>query len=179
MRRVIFLPTVFCLIVMTASLGVRGQNPRLPVGTDILKRELNNQATLKDLGPIDVSAEGADQMLSKGGLTKENIEIYVSTKLKAAGITIDEKALPTFLVNVHAIDIGGQRIAFKVRAELYQEVRLERRKNVLTLAPTWMIDGIGTAKTSELHKVLEAISAALDKFITQYKSENGGPEAKP
>jgi hypothetical protein len=177
MRWVILIPVT--VLVFGLSSAITAQVPPLPVDPKISKEALDNQATLKDLGPIDISFEGSNTTLDKLGLTKEYVRSFIAKKLKAAGIAIDEKALPTFLINVHILDIGDQKLAFKIRAEMYQVVTLERRKNVATLAATWMIDGLGTEKLSDPHEIASAIVGCIDKFVLQYKAENSELLRKP
>ena len=166
-KSIIFLITLlFTIMIGTPAFGVDA--------------ELTRQ-TIKGLEGVNVIVEdiqlNIQKYAQKAGITKEQIQRDVETKLKSNGIKVlteDEwlktPGRPVLYVNINTHETEKYWYAYNIRLELKQVVSLEANPSIKTLASTWSINITGVANIGTLGVIKNAVDGLVSRFITALKS---------
>jgi len=137
--------------------------------------------TIKGLEGVNVIVEdiqpNIQRYAQKAGITKEQIQKDVETKLKSNGIKVLTKdewlktpGRPVLYVNINTHETEKYWYAYNVRLELKQVVSLEANPSIKTLASTWSINMTGMANIGTLGVIKNAVDGLVSRFISALKS---------
>ena len=136
--------------------------------------------TIKGLAGVNVVVEdiqpNIQRYAQKAGITKEQIQKDVETKLKSNGIKIlanDEwlktPGRPVLYVNVNTHETEKYWYAYDVRLELKQIVSLEANPSIKTLATTWSINMTSVANIGTLGVIKNTVDGLVSRFVSASK----------
>ncbi len=146
----------------------------------------DNRASLKGLTGVYVLVENMPPEVEKAGLTAELIQSDAEGRLKGAGLTILTKkefigqpGAPRIYIQVNSAKYKGKylwsadKVAFSIRLELGQLVKLSRDPNIEVHATTWRTSMVGYADEKKLKTVREDVGRMVDRFIEAWKRAGG------
>ena len=150
--------------------------------TSAIDTELTRR-TISGLQGVNVIVEemqpNIQRYSQKTGLTKEQIQTDVETKLRSAGIkvfTLSEwqktPGRPVFYVNINTHEYERYWYAYNINLELRQIVSLEANPSLKTLASTWSIEMTGTANIGTLSSIRNNVGSLVDKFVEACRAAN-------
>jgi len=133
--------------------------------------------TLSGFDTLKVEVEQLAPDLEKAGITKEQIQTDIETKLKAAGIKVkksSETVAPYVVlhVSVNSIDNGVGGFAVSVNTALNQLVVLDRKKSVTSVAGTWESKSIVSVTKEKVQAIRNFVNLQIDLFINAYRKAN-------
>jgi hypothetical protein len=170
-KRVWALPLlVSCFLLLTSA-------PVFSIDSDLTRR------TISGLPGVNVTVEeiqpNIQKYAQKVGLTSEQIQRAIESRLKAAGIRIyswndwlKTPGKPSLYVNVNTHEYEKYWYAYDVSLELKQMVSLEINPSTKTLAATWSQNMTGIANIGTLDSIRNDVMRLTDRFIDAYKSVN-------
>jgi hypothetical protein len=132
-----------------------------------------DRATLRGLKAVNVVLDRLAPELTQEGLTQQDLQTRLETRLRDAQIPLDTTA-PEF-VGLRVTSVRGNRGPFGLSFTLaaYQPVTLVRDKNVKTAAPTWDVETVVVADPKVLRQAsLESVDELAGRFISAWKSVN-------
>jgi hypothetical protein len=134
---------------------------------------------LKGFDTLRVKVENLPPELDKLGLTKEQIQTDVETKLRQAGFTIKDIFEPALYISVEAIEDNCGGFAVNVRTDLIHSVILKKDEffrpsdfRPLYFLATWKSANIIVVNKSNLQQIRDVVSNQVDKFINDYQEAN-------
>lgn len=138
------------------------------------------RSTLKGIKALRVEIEPLPSDLEKLGLTHDQIQTDVELRLRQSGISVSDPldtATPLLWVafnSQHQTD--SPVLGFSIKVEFIQFVRLSRNTRIRAPAPTWTVDGVGTADVSPSEATRTEIRGLLrdfvDRFLNAYLEQN-------
>lgn len=139
--------------------------------TDSAVRTLNGFDTLK----VEVERLAPD--LQKAGITTEQIQTDVETKLRQAGLKIkntSEIKTPyiVLFVSVNSIDNGVGGFAVSVSSSLNQLIVLDRNKSLTSVASTWESRSIVSVIKEKVQSIRSFVNLQTDLFVNAYRKAN-------
>ena len=139
--------------------------------TDSAIKTLNGFDTLK----IEVERLAPD--LQKAGITTEQIQTDVETKLRQAGLKIkspSEKNAPyiVLFVSVNSIDNGVGGFAVSVTTSLNQLIVLDRNKSLTSVASTWESRSIVSVIKEKVQSIRGFVNLQIDLFVNAHRKAN-------
>jgi hypothetical protein len=141
----------------------------------------SNLATLRGLKGVGVLVENLPPEVEKEGLIKNQIQIEVESKLRAAGIKVltREECLKTpgqpylyININVNTAKTESDLYPYAIDALLIQKVSLLRNPELTTYAVTWSMGGIGSIDKQILGQLRGDVEEVVQVFIKAFLSEN-------
>lgn len=137
--------------------------------------------TLKGFDTLKVEVEPLAPDLEKAGITKEQIQTDVETKLRRAGFKIKnprETVTPYVMlhVNVNSIDNGVGGFAVSITSSINQFVILERDKSISSLANTWESRSIVSVIKEKVQGIRKFINLQMDVFINAHLKANASTQ---
>lgn len=131
------------------------------------------RASLKGISQVRVQVVPPD--VEGDGLTKEQLQAEVESRLRHAGIALAPMTLVTapvlwVLLTVDKVP-GLAFYAASIRVELYQYVRVSRNEVSLG-APTWGLEGIGSVTAEDPAELRSWTRDFVDRFINAYLEQN-------
>jgi hypothetical protein len=134
--------------------------------------------TLKGLDSLKVEVEPLAPDLQKAGITTEQIQLDVETKLRQAGLKVrkpGETVNPYVVLNVsvQSIDNGMGGFAVSVTSSLNQLIVLERDKTVTSAASTWQSKSIVSVIKEKVQGIRNFVNFQTDLFVNAYRKANG------
>jgi hypothetical protein len=149
-------------------------SPVLAIDADITRQ------TIKGLKGVNVIVEeiqpNIQKYARKAGITKEQIQMDVEAKLKAAGFRVLEgdewlktPGKPVLYVNINTHETEKYWYAYNVKVELKQVVFLEANPSIKTLAGTWSINMTGVANIGTLGIIKTSVNDLVGRFINACK----------
>jgi hypothetical protein len=135
--------------------------------------------TLRGLQGILLHVDPLNPQIEKSGLTTDQIQTDIESKLNLAGIHVlpREEFLkrighPYLYVNINISMLQTQitRYVFYIRIELNQEVQLLRSPGIKVSTETWSTGGWGI--DFSLDNIRQTVKTQVDKFINAYLAEN-------
>jgi hypothetical protein len=146
-----------------------------------LAQVLWGEKSLHGLKGIDIVVEDIGRFDPADGLSGKLVREDVERKLKSAGIKILSEAAgsPYLHVDINTWKEKDGTYLASLELSLKQEVKLERDPSIKLSAITWMESQLITEKAGELSKVLRGeVGRLVEKFVSDYKSENPSDAAK-
>lgn len=133
--------------------------------------------TLKGFDTLKVEVEQLAPDLQKAGITKEEIQTDIETKLRRAGLKIKNATETTtpyvvLFVSVNSIDNGVGGFAVSVTTALNQLVVLDRTKSIATVASTWESRSIVSVIKEKVQAIRDFVNLQIDLFINAYRKAN-------
>lgn len=134
--------------------------------------------TLKGFDALKVEVERLAPDLEKAGITKEQIQTDVETKLSRAGLKVKKSGSETITpyvvlyVSVNSIDNGVGGFAVSVTTSLNQLVVLDRNKSVASVAGTWESRSIVSVTKEKVQGIRDFVNVQIDLFINDYHKAN-------
>ena len=139
--------------------------------------------TISGLSGVNVMVEeiqpNIQKYAQKVGLTSEQIQRDIESRLKTAGIKVyswndwlKAPGKPSLYVNVNTHEYEKYWYAYDVNLELKQMVSLEINPSAKTLASTWSLNMTGIANIGTLDSIRTNIMRLTDRFIDVYKAAN-------
>jgi hypothetical protein len=124
-------------------------------------------------GPLGVVIEDIDPEFERAGMARSTLQTDIELKLRQSRIVVREGA-PYLYLNVNIVKPGtGDLVAYSIRLQLFQRVRLDRDpKMIPILATTWYKASVGTVGLSKLSQVREHVRDHVDAFINAYLAAN-------
>ncbi len=138
------------------------------------------RSTLKGIKALRVEVESLPSDLERLGLTNDQIRTDVELRLRQLGITVSDPEDPATPLLWVALNSHHQTdspvVGFSIKVEFIQFVRLSRNRNIRAPAPTWTVDGVGTADVSPSEATRTEIRGLLrdfvDRFLNAYLEQN-------
>lgn len=141
----------------------------------------SNLATLRGLSGVGVLVEKLPTEVEQEGLTKNQLQIEIESKLRAAGIRVltKEESLRTLgepylyiNINVNTAKTESDIYPYTIDVMLIQKVSLLRNPEQTTYAVTWSTGGIGSIGKQTLSQLHGSIGEVVDVFIKAYLTAN-------
>ncbi|CAN5678347.1 hypothetical protein BH24ACI2_BH24ACI2_01360 [soil metagenome] len=137
--------------------------------------------TLRGFDTLKVEVEPLAPDLEKAGITKEQIQTDVETKLRRAGFKVkkpNETVAPYVMlhVNVNSIDNGVGGFAVSVTSSINQFVILDRDKSISSLATTWESKSIVSVIKEKVQGIRNFINLQMDIFINSHLKANASTQ---
>jgi hypothetical protein len=145
----------------------------------------SNRGTLRGLQGVRVLIEDLIPEVERSGLTKNDLQTFVETKLRKAGIKAftQEECLGTpgepylyVLINLNTGKAGDEVYAFSIDVGVIQNVLLRRDPRMKSYAITWSTGGVGSIEKEFLNRLRDSVDDLVDIFINSYLSAN--PKSK-
>lgn len=140
-------------------------------------RAQDTDATQRTLAGIDIVSVVVEHLPDGAkvlGLTEDNIQTDVELKLVVAGLHVVPEAehyklpgMPYLYINANLTPDG--KVA-SVEVELRQNVRLERKNDLVTVVSTWSLGTLMEAPTDQ--RVRDRIKDDVDTFLTAWRAAN-------
>ena len=132
---------------------------------------------LKGFDTLKVEVEQLAPDLQKAGITTEEIQTDVETKLRQAGLKVknkNETVTPyvVLYVSVNSIDNGVGGFAVSITSSLNQLVVLDRNKSLVSVASTWDSRSIVSAVKEKVQSIRDFVNIQTDSFIAAYRKAN-------
>ena len=165
-----------CLIVLIVAALC------LSLGTNVVAIDSkSNRATLKGLKGVGVLVEKLASEVEQGGLSRDQLQMEVESKLRAAGIKVltKEEAVDTagepFLyvnINVNIAKTESDVFPYSIDLLFIQKVSLLRDPKLTSYAITWSTGGVGSMAKPIMGQLRESAWGMVDVFIKAYLAEN-------
>lgn len=138
--------------------------------------------TLRDLQGVFVIVETVKSDAVADGLSVEDLQHDVESKLSQAGIRVlthDEwrstPGRPWLYISVNTIKFLASYF-FSLDVQLKQEVTLSRIGSISTSSSTWELGSLGMTVTSDLpSRVRQAVDGYIQRFIEDCATSNQPP----
>jgi hypothetical protein len=169
--RIMMVRVLFLLLALTLTLSY----PLFAVNG------ISNRATFRGLKGVGVLVEKLPPEIEQEGLKREQLQMEVESKLRAAGIKVltKEEAFNTpgepFLyvnLNVNIAKTESDIYPYSIDLLLVQKVSLLRDPKLTSHAITWSTGGVGSIGKPILSQLRENVEAMVDVFIKAYLTEN-------
>ena len=166
-------PPTVALIAIVALLGL--------VSSLFALNSEPNRASLRGLQGVKVLIEDLIPEVERSGLTKDQLQSLVETKLRKAGIKAltQEECLaapgePYLYVNINLNTgkAGDDVYAFSIDIGVIQNVLLRRDPRQKTYAVTWSTGGVGSIEKEFLNRLRDSVEDLVNIFINVYLSVN-------
>jgi hypothetical protein len=135
--------------------------------------------TLRGLTGLTVVIEPMNPSAEQDGLTRNQLQVDIEQRLRAAGIRVLTKeewqktpGSPYLYINVAALKKDYGLYAYAIEVCVNQLVTLIRDQNIREFAETWETREVGTVGTERLLTVRDSVAAHVDEFIRDYFSVN-------
>lgn len=142
----------------------------------------DNRASLKGLAGVHVLVERIPADMEAAGLTEELVRSEVEGRLKKAGLKllsrkdfIGQPGAPRLYIQLNSAKYKGrflwssEKIAFSIRLDLGQLVKLSRNPEIEVHATTWQTSLVGYADDKKLQTVRDDLAAMVDRFIKAWQ----------
>ena len=138
------------------------------------------RATLKGIKALRVQVAPLPPDLQRLGLAWDQLQADVELRLRQSGITVSDPgdtATPLLWVALNSQhQTDSPILGFSIKVEFIQFVRLSRNRNIRAPAPTWTVDGVGTADVRPSEATRTEIRGLLrdfvDRFLNAYLEQN-------
>ncbi len=139
--------------------------------------------TLKGFDSLKVEVEPLAPDLIKAGITAEQIQTDVETKLRQSGLKIknaNDTSVPyvALFVSVNSIDNGVGGFAVSITTSLNQQIVLDRDKNIMSVAGTWESRSIVSVIKEKVQAIRDFVSIQIGAFTNAHRRANELP-SKP
>ena len=139
--------------------------------------------TLKGFDSLRVEVEPLAPDLIKAGITTEQIQTDIETKLRQSGLKIknaNDATAPyvVLFVSVNSIDNGVGGFAVSITSALNQRIVLEREKNIVSVAGTWESRSIVSVIKEKVQAIRDFVSIQIGAFVNAHRRANELP-SKP
>jgi len=140
-----------------------------------------NRATLRGLDGVRVLVEDLPPELEQAGLTKNQLQNDVESKLRGAGIkTLSQEECfktpgePYFYINinVNTTKNEGGLYAYSIDIGLVQNIVLQRDPKQTGYSVTWSTGGLGLIEKKQLNQIRESVEDMVLIFIKAFLSVN-------
>ncbi len=133
--------------------------------------------TLKGFDSLKVEVEPLAPDLIKAGITTEQIQTDVETKLRQSGLKIKNANDTTFpyvvlFVSVNSIDNGVGGFAVSINTSLNQQIVLDREKSITSIAGTWESRSIVSVIKEKVQAIRDFVSIQIGAFINAHRRAN-------
>jgi hypothetical protein len=154
-------------ILLVALLAVFGT--ALSAGDGSLDR-----ATLRGLKAFNIVIDPLDPQLEKAGLSADALRARIDTRLRHAGIPLDNNAIEFVGLRIDSAELprrGPYGLSFLLA--FYQPVLLSRDQKIRTATQTWDVHTmVVAAPKAMVDAALETVDQITDQFVTAYRSVN-------
>ena len=133
--------------------------------------------TLKGFDTLKVEVEQLAPDLQKAGITREEIQTDIETKLRRAGLKIKNASETTtpyvvLFVSVNSIDNGVGGFAVSVTTSLNQLIVLDRNKSLTSVASTWESRSIVSVIKEKVQSIRGFVNLQIDLFVNAHRKAN-------
>ncbi|MEW6375056.1 MAG: hypothetical protein AB1502_04605 [Thermodesulfobacteriota bacterium] len=141
----------------------------------------SNRATLRGLHGVGVLIEQLSPEVEREGLTKNQLQMKVESKLRTSGIRVLTKEECTntpgepylyININVNTTKTESDIYPYTIDVMLIQKVSLLRDPKQTAYAVTWSTGGIGSILKQILDQLRGSVEEVVDVFIKAYLAEN-------
>jgi hypothetical protein len=142
---------------------------------------LSNRTTLRGLKGVGVLVEKLPPEVEKEGLSADQLQKEIGSKLQSAGIRLltKEESLRApgepylyININVNIAKTESDIYPYSIDLLLIQKVSLVRDPKLTSYAITWSTGGVGSIGKQILSQLRESVEAMVDVFIKAYLAEN-------
>jgi hypothetical protein len=168
--------SIIVLLILFFSFAI--YLPVYAIDTEITRQTMNGLQGVCVM--VENIQPNIQKYAQKAGLTKEQIQKDIDTKLKSAGIKafsrgewLNAAGRPILYVNVNTHEYEKYWYAYDIKLELQQIVSLETNPSIKTMADTWSINMTGIANIGTLNSIRNNVGVLAEKFVEAYKSVNG------
>ena len=132
-----------------------------------------DRATLRGLKAFNIVIDPLDPQLEKAGLSADGIRSRIDTRLRHAGIALDNNAIE--FVGLHIDSMfskkGPNGLCFSLG--FYQPVVLARDAKIRTATETWDVRSmVLVPPKSMVQTAQDAVDQLADQFVTAFRSVN-------
>jgi len=154
------------LIVCAASFGVL-----LNAGDAALDR-----ATLRGLKAFNIVIDPLDPQLEKAGLSADALRSRIDTRLRHAGVPLDNNAIEFVGLRIDAMLLKKGPASLCFSLAFYQPVALARDPKIRTATQTWDVHRMQVVPLkSMVQAAQDAVDDVTDLFVAAYRSVNPQP----
>jgi hypothetical protein len=166
--------------VAVCALSCSGGRHAAEPASEAAHFEAHERATLAGLAGAFLMVDGITPDLEAIGLRQAALVEDVEEQLRRGGVRLfsrDEaksiSGTPYLYINVNAVR-GSSELAYSVRIELNQAVRLERATSTRTIAATWQPAAVlATVKPADfVPSVRQDVRVAAMQFVNDYRAVN-------
>jgi len=133
-----------------------------------------DRATLRGLKALNIVIDPLDQQLEKAGLSADTLKARIDTRLRHAGIPIDNNAIQFVGLRIDSAMLpkkGPYGLCFLLA--FYQPVILSRDQKIRTATQTWDVHTmLVVMPKSMVDAALDTVDQITDQFVTAYRSVN-------
>ena len=133
-----------------------------------------DRATLRGLKAFNIVIDPIDPQLEKAGLSADALRSRLDTRLRHAGIALDNNAIEFVGLRVDATLLpkkGPDALCFSLA--FYQPVILSRDAKIRTATATWDVHKmLVIAPKSLVDSAMDALDQIADQFVAAYHAVN-------
>ena len=142
---------------------------------------ISNRATLRGLKGVGVLVEKLPPEVEKEGLSADQLQEEIGSKLRNAGIRVLTKEEASgasgepylyININVNIAKTEADIYSYSIDLLFIQKVSLQRDPRLMSYAVTWSTGGVGSIGKPILNQLRESVNDMVDVFIKAYLSEN-------
>jgi hypothetical protein len=153
-------------ILLVALFGVFGTGLR--AGDAALDR-----ATLRGLKAFNIVIDPLDSALEKSGLTADALRSRIDTRLRHAGIALDNNAIEFVGLRIDSMLARKGPASLCFSLAFYQPVALARDQKIRTAAATWEVRTMQMIPPKAIVQAAQdAVDQIADQFVAAYRSVN-------
>ena len=153
-------------ILLVALISVLGAGLR--AGDATLDR-----ATLRGLKAFNIVIDPLDPQLEKAGLSADSLRSRIDTRLRHAGIQLDNNAIEFVGLRIDSMFTkkGPNGLCFSLA--FYQPVALARDQKIRTATQTWDVHSMLLVPPKMMVQAAQdAVDQLADQFVNAYRSVN-------
>jgi hypothetical protein len=132
-----------------------------------------DRATLRGLKAFNIVIDPLDPQLEKGGLSADALRSRIDTRLRHAGIALDNNAIEFVGLRIDSMlaKKGQDSLCFSLA--FYQPVLLTRDQTIRTATATWDVHKMLVIPAKSLvDAAVDAVDQIADQFVAAYRSAN-------
>jgi hypothetical protein len=133
-----------------------------------------DRATLRGLKAFNIVIDPLDPQLEKAGLSADTLRSRLDTRLRHAGIPLDNNAIEFVGLRIDSMLLpkkGPDALCFSLA--FYQPVALSRDQKIRTATQTWDVHKMLVIPPKSLvDSALDTLDQIADQFVAAYHSVN-------
>jgi hypothetical protein len=132
-----------------------------------------DRATLRGLKPFNIVIDPLDPQLEKAGLSADTIRSRIDTRLRHAGIPLDNNAIEFVGLRIDSMLVRKGPNSLCLSLAFYQPVALARDAKIRTATQTWDVHTMLVVPSKQIVQAAQdAVDQLADQFINAYRSVN-------
>jgi len=133
-----------------------------------------DRATLRGLKAVGVVIDRIDPQLPKEGVTSDELQKRLTSRLTAAGVPVVPDAQEFVGIQIAAVRGNRGPYALSLTIGLYQPVIVARDPKIRTATKTWEVETILMAEPKVVRDAsMESVDELADRFAAAWRAVNG------